>query len=255
MKETSKYINIESIIYDYIDQAELTSSHYLRLWNIARRGLVDLNISVAGEPKTMVLNVLPNKTVELPKDYVTWVKVGVFNERNEIATLKYNYNLSNYAVYDSSRLTLTEDAATNGPGYTISNMYNNFYFNGGAYSLFGVPYGTDYLGSFKVAEEQGVIILSSDFESDYVVMEYMCSPVENSDYLISVNFAEALIAWIAWKDIQYKPSGRRATGEEKRYRRKDFYQEKKNSIARESPFRIQDFSEIIRQGYRLSIKS
>lgn len=94
-KHTAKYISLKEVIYQYVNQAALTPAQYLRLHSIAIRGLQELEMDVSGEPKTVVLTVLPNKTVDLPLDYLEYTKIGIINSNGEVETLRPNPGILN----------------------------------------------------------------------------------------------------------------------------------------------------------------
>jgi hypothetical protein len=94
-KHTAKYISLKEVILQYVNQAELSPAAYLRLFSIAIRGLQELEMDVSGEPKTVILTVLPNKTVDLPVDYLEYTKIGVINTRGEVDTLQQNPDILN----------------------------------------------------------------------------------------------------------------------------------------------------------------
>ena len=250
MKDTAKYVDLDSIIYEYINQAQLTSSHFLRLWPIAVRGLKEIHIDITGEPVTRKLSVLPNKTVELPADYVRWNKIGVLNEKGEIATLLHNPQMSGYAATDDNRTSNNIGSIVTSP---LGNWdFRNYYFENQCYNLFGVPPGTVKYGEFKVLEDQGVILLGNDYEFDHVIMEYLACPVANQDFRVPAVCTETLIAWIAWKDIQHH---KRSSPGVVQQRKNDFYREKTNMRPKANPIRLQDMNDIFLRGNRLSIRN
>ena len=96
MKHTAKYIPLNDVISQYMNEAGIPEGQRLRLHALAVRGLQELGMDVFSEPKTRVLEVLPNKTVDLPSDYLQWSKVGIINSDGEVATLRHNSDLTLY---------------------------------------------------------------------------------------------------------------------------------------------------------------
>ena len=93
-KDTAKWVGLSEVIYQYIDQARLSNSDYRRLWTIGVRGVEEMGMDVYGTTKTVKLVVNANKTVTLPSDYVGFSKVGIFNQKGEVSTLRRNKNLN-----------------------------------------------------------------------------------------------------------------------------------------------------------------
>ncbi len=253
-KQTARYISIEQVVNNYIEEANLTDSHFLRLWRIALRGLDRMNYSFASEPITRKLNVLPSLIVELPGDYVEWRKVGVTNEKGEIATLRVNENLSAYASTDPDRIN------ANTPVYQSVETNEEFYFrnynyNGSYVNLFGLPLGLENVGEFKVLNEQGIIILSKDYKYDHVILEYTASAAANGDYLMPVVLTEALISWLRWNDTRSLPASRRANATTRQQNRRDFFNDLNMGKRLMNKFRITEANDIIRLNNRLALKS
>lgn len=97
---------------------------------------------------------------------------------------------------------------------------------------------------FKVNDIEGVILFDSDFSETQVVLEYIFSPTAGEDIMVPIQVQEALIAWIAWKDIESLPSSRKVTDAEKSRRQKSYFREKRNGKFRSKPFRLSESNPI-----------
>ncbi len=254
-KDTAKYIGLSEVIYQYIDQAKLSNAEYRRLWTIGVRGVEELGMDVYNTKKTVKLPVNANKTVSLPLDYVAFSKAGVFNEKGEVATLRRNVALSSYKILQSDRTSSNTDNTT-GSTYRLQDLAFVNYFDGARYvNIFGAGAVLNSPGEFDISEEDGLLYLQNDYSYDYVVLEYMSSPADDVDYKIPVQIKEAVLAWIAWKDIEHLPLGRRASLGDKQMRRKEYYNQKRLANLRENPIMLWDANEIIRMGQKLVAKS
>jgi len=250
---TARWVQLEEVVKEYISQAELNMAHYRRLWNIAFRGLDDMMFNIYQMPKTIKLTVLPNKTVKLPGDYVSYVKIGVLNSEGEVATLAKNTNLTLFAQELSNRTDLNTDAPVD-PTNIRDFVYLNYDNNGSLFNLYGLGGFLMSAGQFNIDEETGVIILDNKFEYEYVILEYLSSPREDEEYKVPILVKEALIAWIAWKDHEYKPMGRRFQEMSKEQRRVNYVREKKKAKFRINPVRLWEANDIIRAGEVLAVK-
>jgi len=254
-KDTAKFVPLSEVIYQYIDQARLSNSDYRRLWTIGVRGVEEMGMDVYGTTKTVKLVVNANKTVTLPSDYVGFSKVGIFNQKGEVSTLRRNKNLSSYKINQTDRLTSNTDNST-GNTYRLQDLAFVNYFDGARYvNIFGTGSVLNAAGEFDVDEEQGLIYLDNEYGYDYVVLEYLSSPADDVDYKIPVQIREAVLAFIAWKDIEHLPLGRRASLGDKQLRRKEYYNQKRNANLRENPVMLWDANEVIRMGSKLVAKS
>ena len=253
-KNTAKWVSLSEIIYQYIDQARMSNADYRRLWTIGIRGVEEMGLDVYSTPKTVKLLVNPNKTVNLPSDYIGFSKVGVFNAKGEVASLRRNIGLSSFKITQSDRLTSNTDNTT-GNTYRLQDLAYVNYFDGARYvNIFGVGSVLNNAGEFDIDEEEGLIYLGNDYDFTYVVLEYMSSPASDPDYKIPIQIREAVLSFIAWKDIEHLPLGRKASLGDKQLRRKEYYNQKRNANLRETPMFLWDANEVIRMGAKLAVK-
>ncbi len=175
--DTAQWAPLAEIIYQYIDQAKLASAEFRRLWTIGVRGVEEVGMDVHMTPKTVKLMVNANKTVDLPSDYFGFSKVGVFNANGEVATLRRNPNLTAYKIDLNDRLTSNTDD-TLGDTYRLQDMAYVNYFDGARYvNIFGAGSKLNAAGEFDISEDLGILYLDNDFSYNYVVMEYLSSPL------------------------------------------------------------------------------
>ena len=201
------WITLESVINDYLNESEQSHNKYFKLYHIAFRGLEHLGLDFFYKVKSVKIPVNANKTVTLPPDYLKYTKLGVLNGAGELVPLKYNEKLTSFADVLPDRLTETESSNfVNLYSYSSPVFFN--FWNGSSYNnLYGVNGTGLYGGGFKIDEANGVILLDSSFGYTGLVLEYTASPNPDQEYHIPVQFREAIVAWIAWREIanlQYK---------------------------------------------------
>jgi hypothetical protein len=249
------YITLDSCISDYMNEAEQSNHKYYKLFHIAFRGLEDLGLDFFYQVKSVKLPINANLTVTLPADYLNWTKVGVLNSEGEIIPLYYNKKLTTYADLSPDRLTKTQDDTLLCSGGWGVNTWCN-YWNGYSYvNIYGVPSGSPFVGSFKVDNANGVILLDENYQYDYLMIEYVASPKEGEEYYLPMQFREALISWIAWKDIRNIPAKTHVHNNSVGARRKDYYNERRNAIAKWKPGRISEQYQASQEQSRMAIKS
>jgi hypothetical protein len=254
-KDTAKWVPLSEVIYQYLDQSKQTNAEYRRLWTVGVRGVEEMGMDVYSTPKTAKLVVNANKTVTLPSDYIGFSKVGVFNADGEVATLKRNRNLSSYKINQADRTDSNTDNTT-GNTYRLQDLAFVNYFDGARYvNIFGAGAVLNGAGSFDIDEEQGILYLDNEYSHDYVVLEYLSSPADDVDYKIPVQIREAVLAFIAWKDIEHLPLGRRASLGDKQLRRKEYYNQKRLANLRENTFSLPEANEVIRLGQKLVVRA
>lgn len=253
MSQRQPYITLDSCINDYLTESEQSNNKYFKLFHLAFRGMEQLGLDFFYQVKSVKLPINSNLTVDIPNDYLNWTKVGVLNDKSEIIPLYYNDKLTTYADLSPNRIEKTTDD-------TLSNDWNNNtwcnYWNGYNYTnIYGVPSGRPFVGDFKVDTANGVILLNQRFHYEYLMLEYVASPVEGEEYYVPVQFREAIIAWLAWKDSNAKTVRSHMGLGDKRDKRHEFFNERRNAIARWKQTRQQEKYQASQEQTRLAIKS
>lgn len=259
MGDTAAYKELKEIIYAYMDEARQNGSVFRRLWGIGVRGVEDLRLDVAPNIKSCRICIDGNKTAQLPEDYINWSKVGVLNSAGEVATLKYNSNLTLYGANDTNRLSKNTDSVGIDLGRISDLFYLNYFdyaYGWGNVNLFGIS-GNEAtkIGDFRIDDECGVMIFDNNFPTDYVIMEYLAAPSEDCGYKVPIQAQEALIAWISWRDITQQAASRNVSIYDKERRRKEYYNQKRLSRERLKPIRLQDIYNVSQDAIRLVPKT
>ena len=153
-----------------------------------------------------------------------------------------------------SRLSQTQDP-TVFTGYSPQGIVWWNYWNGyGLSNLYGLPSGSPFVGNFKIDNKNGVIVLDENFMFDYVMLEYISSPQQGQDYYVPIQFKEAVVSYLRWKDIISLPTSRKGSLGDKRDRRADYYNERRLAIARYDAVNLSDLYEWQLKNQRLGIK-
>ena len=254
MSQHQPYISLDSVINDYLIESEQSMNKYYKIWNLAFRCMEQLGLDFFYRITSAKLPVKGNYTVDIPEGYLNWTKVGVLNNRGEVIPLYYNEKLTTYADLLPERVEKTQDLDNYIYADWGQNTWAN-YWNGSFYTnIYGVPSGEPFVGSFKVDTENGVILLDEKFSYDYIILEYVSAPTEGQEYYIPVHFREATIAWLFWKDLNAKSMKSNMQLGNKRDWRHEFYNERRNAIARWKPIRQQEIRQASKEMQRLAVK-
>lgn len=249
-----KYVKLSDCVNMYIDESRQTSREFRRLWVLAFRGLTDIGLDVSWSPKSVIINVNSNLTATLPVDFLDWARVGIFNSFGEMSTLRFNDQLTTYKSTDPDRIDKIQSPNGGSPNYEQYPYWWGGWDDSGYEQYFGAGSGLVQAGEFKVDSQNGVIILDPQFQYNQIVLEYLSSPVMNDDYSIELKCQEALIAWLAWKDIQSMSSSRMVNISEKTLRQREYYAQKKLARKRMKPFRVSVAEQYSRESMRLAVK-
>lgn len=252
--QNRQWVNIDECISAYMDRAELSNHKYFKLWHICFDGMNDMGLDSFYAVKTVKIPVNANLTATLPADYLNYSKVGVLNQQGEIIPLGVNSKLTLAFDLSPTRLEQTQD---NTLQTTIQEngvwWYN--YWNGNGYAqMYGLPSGAPYIGSYRIDNANGVIILSENFQYSYVMLEYQASPQPGGDYYIPVQFKTAMIAYLGWQDIAYIPTKTHVQNASYEARKRNYYNERRLARARYDPARLPDLYQWNLEMQRLTVK-
>lgn len=247
------YITVESVLQDYLSESEYSIHRYYKCWHIAFRGMENLGLDFFYRVQSLKLPVNANFTVTLPANCLNVTKAGILNNNGAIIPLWNNPNMTTYADLLPDRIEKTNDGASAWLSWDENTWCNAW--NGNGYSnVYGVPSGEPHVGEFKVDIENGVILLGQHFNRDYLMVECIVSPQEGGDYYLPMQFREALLSWIWWKDTK-AVSVRRGQVGITRDLKADFYRERRNAISQWKPSTIMDKYQVSQEGSREAIKT
>jgi hypothetical protein len=250
----TQWITLDSPINDYIIESEQSIHKYYKLFNLAFRCMEDLGLDFFYQIKSIKLDILPNKTILLPADYLNYTKMGILDGNGGLIPLTWNDKLTYHNDQNPSRLADVSSNIGNTYSFTSPTFYN--YWNGSSYSNFyGVSYAGLSGGGFKIDEANGVILLDPTFGYTNLIMEYVASPQEGQEYYLPMQFREAMIAWLAWKDIANIPSSRKGNLGDKRDRRHEYFEARRKGIRQYRPFHLDQAHIADQQNQRLVVKS
>lgn len=194
---SAKYISLKSIVAYALDDMGKSIGDADKAWLFGFRGLELMHYSTQAEPKTVRLPVQGNLTVILPSDYVTWTKIGILNDFNEIVPLVINKSLTLFRDLMPNRESyLTPDICQ----YVFGFPYFFNYLSDNNYTNINMArIGSPIYGECRVDEINNIIILDPYFKYKQIMLEYMSTPEKDDDYMVDRRLREALIAFIAWK--------------------------------------------------------
>jgi len=167
-----QYVSLDTVVNLYLDRSEQSAHKYYKCWQLAFSGMEEMGLDFFYQIKSVKLPVLSNLTVSLPDDYLNYSKVGVLNSVGEIIPMGYNSNLTTYADLQPNRLSQTQDNTIIDIIQFNTPIWYNYWNNGAFSTLYGIPSGSPFIGSFKIDNHNGVLLLSENFGYDYIMLEY-----------------------------------------------------------------------------------
>jgi hypothetical protein len=253
--QNRQWISLDEPINEYMSEAELSNHKYFKLWHLAFRALTELGLDAFYVVRAVKLPVNANLTVTLPADYLNYSKVGVLNQQGEIIPMGINNKLTTAFDLMPTRLEQTQDNSIQTEINETGIWWYN-YWNGGGYgNVYGLPSGSPFIGNFKIDNANGVIVLSENFSYPYVMLEYVASPKEGGEYYVPIQFKEAVIAYLRWKDIISMPVKTHVANSNVQMRRHDYYNERRLAIARYDPINLPDLYQWNLEQQRITVKA
>lgn len=220
------------VVKTYLNEAEISQNKATRLLDIGKRGVMDLHMDVSGLPTTIELDFDANTlTSSLPPDYITYRRIG-YERGGVIIPFAQNPRIKFYSdnggclpANQNKNIDTITGLATGVPqypywgGYGISRIAPNGLY-GGFSNLGG---SASYSCDFNIDELNGFIQYGCN-PNVTIIMEYLANPKTiNGEYQIHPYDAPALLAWLAWRDIENK---RGASLGERDMKKRDYYRER-----------------------------
>ena len=191
-KKLNGWTTISEIAFDYKNQkGEPGMASFFRYANLIIRGITYLNFR--NPTNVDHVELIPNalNIVDLPSDYVDYTKVAV-KIKGRLMKLTPNENIDLPLDVDCGEPDRdVEESDSNIPDYTISN-----------YGIRGAASGT----YFKIDKQRNQLIIEGSLPvgNNVIHLDYITSGVSlTTNTVIPLQCREALVTWLAWKDIEY----------------------------------------------------
>jgi hypothetical protein len=196
-----------------------------------------------------------NYTAQLPNDYISYTKIGVLNSVGEIIPLKFNNKMTYYADQQPDRLALTQDNTLATWYQSDMPLWFNYWDGYGFQNIYGLPSGSPFVGSFNIDDSNGVVLLNQYFYYSYLMIEYLSSGNPDEPFRIPIQFREALLSFLAWRDIASMPSTRKGNLGDKRDRKQEFYNQRRIANAQFKPLYLMQAYEQNLDNQRMTVKA
>ena len=230
-----------------IDEGKNTESEYLRYYNIALRGLKELNIDVQRNIKSVALIIKDNGTIDFPTDYVGYTKLGLTDETGRLHVLGNEKR----RVLNPEFTDTLSSASSSSDDYFI---FRNFLADGSLGSIYGAGGGNNANGYYTEDRGNNRFLFTGVSTGQSIVLEYITDGTEGvsaQEIKVDPYAEEALMAFIHWRAIQRK---RGIQQFEKESARRDYFNEKRLAIARLSKFRKEEAFQASRKGFKQAPK-
>ena len=211
-----KLVSLDYIIRNILVSLEESSLiRYQTYLQYVIRGFREWNLNGASSPKIAHLEMLPNKAVNLPSDYVKYVKIGLcINGRvvtlglDESLCLNENFNECGDPIELAIANIDNPDYGFFTYGYPFLSHYHNNQFVEGYFGLGG---GFNSRGYYRVNPEKNQIQFTSVIPNSEIVLEYISDGIStDGSTIVPIECVEYLIAFVHWKRVENKPGSTEA---------------------------------------------
>lgn len=226
-----KHVTIDQIVKSALTANGEESMHkYQRYLQFALEGAKDFYMDSAHDVKTVELQMNDIKQVELPIDYVDWVKVGilcgnrikVLGTCDTIPVLTQTDSCGNLKTYDNCECSVNNLPTDIGTGYYGGYRFLNFTNEYGEIigGLYGLGGGYTDRSYFRVVPGQNVLQFSSEINNNKIYLEYITNGFNpKQESVVSVYAEKAMRYYIHWQVSIHRdgPNSANAMGWEHQY--------------------------------------
>ncbi len=264
-----QYVTLENVINNFL--ASRDSDSYVsnasrhRVLHQARRGMRELYYDVVREIRAIELELSPRLNIELPPDYVNYVRISWVGQDGLLRSMAVDNKMSiaqeylqdheYYILFDGEGCPLEGSKGLNEPDitsgldinkeleHTSYNFCSKFQPNKNASRIYNN-------GRYRIDKHKGVIQFGSDSVDKFIVLEYIsdglytgCEGRPEPEIRIH-KFAETpLIDWIYWKLIEQR---RNVPMNEKTRARREYYNSKRIAKRRINTIRADELLQVFK---------
>lgn len=244
-------MTLDQLIREYlVEIGEDTTHKYRRFLQYGISGLREFNLDTNGVPTTVILPVNANDTVNLPDDYINYIKIAICSDDGNLHALGFNPNMCLPRDLDDCG---NEEANTGGgTGGIIDSEGGHFLNNEQVGRYFGLGGGTNSHGYYKIDKKNNWISLQN-YTSEEIWLEYLAKIGRdtNGEFQVHPYLEFALKQWMAWLSILRNP--RHSVNQEVRAKH-NFLSEKRKANKRFGRFTFEEAVQAKRRTFSLTVK-
>lgn len=245
-KDRAGFVTLEYVVQQFmLFRGEQSLHNFPKYYQMALKGYKELTYDVYGAVKVCIKEIAVNSTVDLPSDYLNYIRIGVTNE-NRVAWLGLNTDL---VITRCDKLIQGNEGAHYNFGIPPAFGWTGYqYADGGLYGLGG---GNNVFGYYNIDADNDKILLSSEVKGS-ILIEYISSGIdEGGDIFVPVFTEEAILAYLYWRSIVYNP---RISAGDKQVAKMDYNGEKSNAVARKNGFTASELLQTLRKNNKATSK-
>ena len=250
-------MELEAVVREYLIETGQTEHRFPQALQLGISCLRELQYDVTGSPSIKELVVNANDTVDLPEDYLNYIKIGFSDKYGNFRELGRNKDIAlNRTLNDCGQRaevrTVEDDTVDYESLYPLES-YSVHYTNGERVGRFyGIGGGNNINGYFKIDKAYSQIQLSNYGGGNTITLEYLADPNKsNGNFDVHPFAVETIKAWIDWKINANNVNIPMGYSEQKRIL---YSRNKKLLFARMSSLSVQDLLSSFRKGNKAAPK-
>ena len=263
MPKTVGLVTFRYIIMSILNRlSDYSLKNYKRLMQIAIEGFTELNLwNMEAGLDVVYLHMSTAKTVDLPADFIDWVKLG-FPVNGQLRVITNKEGILLPRVFDDTQVAIGNTTVNSGTGISDAIFFSS-HWRGGQFigGLFGMPGGVDR-AYYRFDMERRQIVFSGSTPRSEIVLEYMTTGVKlDGSSLIPREAVPALRTYVEWQMISMDMTGfmtgraqQKATMGEIARRKQEHEEAVAMLRSFQNEFTADELKNVLRSGYMQSPK-
>lgn len=243
-------MTLDQLVREMLSEVGETTLHkYSRFIQYGISGLRDFHLDMSGVAKAVLLTVNDNQTVDLPPDYIAFIRIGICGDDGNLHHLGHNPKMCRLVTDECGNL---EEVTGTGES-SFSDAEGGHLRNDESIGrYFGVGGGNNANGYYRIRSREGYIELQN-FNGTTVWLEYLADIERNEEgeFVIHPYLVEVLKDWMQWKIIQ---RNLRNPANAKIIAKQDYLASKNIAKRRFASFTIEEARQVIRKTFTMSAK-
>lgn len=262
-------MKLNDVIKEFLIEAgHSNENQYARFLQLGISCLRELNMDFAGTPTIAVLDVQDTDTVNLPSDYINYMRIGAVDNCGNIVSLGLNPNISLQQKYNDCGVPIANTTSCgNGVAGSFSqasmNVLGSLGVNGWEQAadswrngellgrMFGIGGGLNPNGYYRIDKKNNVIVLQG-VRCEQIIIEYLSDlSLVNGNFIVDPFLVETVKCYIAWKS---NSRNLRVGLGEKEQLRKEYFNEYHRSVIRYNSHSFDEWLQYFRMGVKMAPK-
>jgi len=252
-------MELEKVVREFLIETGKTEHRFVQALQFGIACLRELHYDVIGTPVIKELTVSEIDTVDLPDDYLNYIRIGFTDSHGYFREMGVNDGISLNRTLDDCGKRVVRKKSNNdnasSVNYNISSVeYPSVHFENGNNigRFYGVGGGGNSNGCFKIDKNYQQIQLDKYRGGSTVTLEYLADPNKtNGEFTVHPFAVETIKSWIDWKFTENNANIGAGVSERKRQL---YGGNKKLLRSRMSSMSVQDILQAFRKGNKASPK-